>query len=222
MQPSEILKETAKHYASVRTYQDVGTFLTTTAGKENEQAQLDFKTYFQRPCLLRYETVQPNRKTDSRFVLWCDGAKVARQSGAYTQQLSKHLIFRTTLKDLERALASSSEAQPVVNLLLPELAGKRLSALEKVALVGEEVQNGEACYHLQAMQRHGSTDVWIRKDNYIVTKLVETSEVASNETLKVGAQTKSSNRSQVTNTYDFKNVWIDQEIHSALFQIPAN
>jgi hypothetical protein len=221
MEAREIIKAVGLTYAQMETYQDVGTVKIIKGEPEVSESVLAFKTSFMRPQFIRYETSQTNRTTEARFVLWCDGQKVARQSNGYTQLLSENALFRNTIKDLDRALSPLREAKSLICLLMEKLKGPRLTELEDFKLISEEIYAGTACGRLRSSKRSESTEIWISKANYTIIRLVEQSIVSSNdETIKVMSQPKASKKISLVYEYDFQNIRVNEPISSALFEIP--
>jgi hypothetical protein len=221
MEAREIIKAVGLTYARMETYQDVGTIKISKGDAQSPESVLNFKTYFMRPQFFRFESVQINRATEARFVLWCDGQKVARQSNGYTQQLSENALFRNTLKDLDRALASLREAKPIITLLLEKLKGPKLTELTDFKLISDETISGKACGRLQSTNGSETTDVWISKADYKIVKLLEQSIVSGNEeTIKVNSLPKFTKKVSLVYEYEFENCLINDTIPTALFQVP--
>jgi outer membrane lipoprotein-sorting protein len=220
MEANDIIKAVGLTYAKMETYQDVGSIKISKGDRENPESILNFKTYFIRPQSFRFESTQANGTNEARYILWSDGKKVARQSNGYTQQLSENALFRNPLKDMERALSSLPVAKPIVSLLIEKLKGARLTELPDFKLIGEEICSGTPCGRLQSCKGSECTDIWVSKANYTIIKLVEKSTVAGNEeTIKVNSQPKFSKKVPLVYDYDFENIWVNEPIPAALFQI---
>lgn len=219
----EILLHVGKVYAGLESYRDEGCLTVSKGPGDKPPIIVNFKTYFKRPQFFRFEKFHPQRNLDNAFVLWCDGKSVARQSNKYIQQLSEHFLFRNTLKDLERALSAVEEAQPIANLLLEKLVGKKIAELPNIAFVRDEQIDGDDCAHLQSLAPSGICDVWISTKTYAIKKLVEQEFVIdSQETLKVASSVQPMRRIPVSSEYVFSTVAFNEKLEDGLFQIPVS
>jgi hypothetical protein len=100
------------------------------------------------------------------------------------------------------------------------LKGQRLIELPEFKLISEEICGGTACGRLQSSKGNDSTDIWVSKANFTIIKLVEKSVVAGNdETIKVNSQPKFSKKVSLVYEYDFQNIWVNEPIPDALFQM---
>ena len=218
----DILKHVGKVYADAESYRDEG-YLTVSKGPGDKPPIIvNFKTFFKRPQFFRFEKSYPQRTLDSSFVLWCDGKSVARQNNKYIQQLSEHFLFRNTLKDLERALSTVDEAQPISHLLLEKLVGKKLSELPNITFIRDEQIEGDDCAHLQSLSTGGITDIWISSKTHAVRKLVEQEFIIdSQETLKVASSVQPMRRIPVSSEYVFQKVAFNEKMEDSIFKIPA-
>ena len=223
MDAKEILSQVGKTYGQAQSYRDEGSLTVTRGASEKPGLLINFKTHFKRPNFFRFETAQQTKSSNNKYIIWCDGKAVARQSNQLVQQLSEHFLFKNTMKDLDRALATVQEAQPIANLLFDKLTGKNLAALQNAELIGEEMCAGQNCYHVQAKEPDHFFELWISSLSFGIAKIVERQLVADNhDTLKVGAAGMRTKKIPVVSEFNYHAVAINDNFPAALFQIPAH
>ena len=171
--PQLIMKRMAQRYASCSSYQDVGVVETTYNEANSARIErMPFKTYFTRPQFFRFEWVDYFPWKDGRTnIVWCDG------KDAYTY-LEPHTYEKE--EDLEMGIAgatgiSGGAAHTIPILLMAgTMAGFSLTDLTNLALVGEEMFEGEPCYRVNGKHPFGDIyELWIGKKNYLLRKLRE-------------------------------------------------
>ena len=223
MEAKDILSRVAKIYAEAQSYRDEGSLTVTRGAVDKPGMIINFKTHFKRPNFYRFETTQQTRSSTNRYVIWCDGKSVARQSNQFVQHLSEHFIFKNTTKDLDRALSTMQEAQPIAYLLFDKLTGKKITDMPEIKLVGQELCAGQNCFHLQAEAHNDFMDLWVSSLSFAIAKLVERQLVADNQdTLKVSGVPQRAKKIPVVSEFNFTAVAINDNFPNGMFQIPAN
>ncbi|MBN9520994.1 hypothetical protein J0H58_21140 [bacterium] len=150
MYPDQVLAALAEVYATCATYQDAGAVVTRfiKPGHDSYGTTKPFATAFVRPDRFRFE--HRHRHLDNgpwdRYLVWADGADVRTWWGTtpgveWPESLDLALAGATGV--------SGGAAQTVPGLLLPDRdAGRRLTELAELRLLGDESLGGVACYRL--------------------------------------------------------------------------
>jgi outer membrane lipoprotein-sorting protein len=166
-----IVEKMGAQYANASSYQDTGVVLEGTS----REPVLQFKTYFVRPQLFRFEWTDrsPVNSEEQFNVVWSDGKQTQRYYSWDDSPVEKE-------EDIGFGIAgatgiSRGAAHTVPSLLMEEVGGLRLTELTKLSLAGEETLAGEDCYIVRGFNRDGTpTDMWISKRDFLLRQLKQT------------------------------------------------
>ena len=171
--PQMIMTRMAQRYANCTSYQDVGVVETTHNEANSARIErMPFKTYFTRPQFFRFEWTDYFPWKDGRtYIVWSDGKDSFTYWEPDTYEKNEYLgmgiagatgVSRGSAHTLSRLLMSK------------EMSGFALTELTNLALVGEELFEGELCYRVNGKHPFGDVyELWIGKKDYLLRKLRE-------------------------------------------------
>lgn len=168
----QIIEKMAAQYASVKSYQDVGV-VQEVFGSGRIHKVNEFKTYFVRPDLIRFEWRDaPEESRDSRpNIFWSDGAEIF--------SLYNFSDGPEKAENISRAVAgatgiSRGAAHTIPRLLLTDVIGFSLTEMHRVTFLSHETFEGEECFVVRGFHPFGfSIDVWISKRDMLIRKIRE-------------------------------------------------
>ncbi|MEO8574699.1 MAG: DUF2092 domain-containing protein [Pyrinomonadaceae bacterium] len=168
----QIIQKMSAQYASVKSYQDVGVIQD---GSKNSTIKVnEFKTYFVRPNLIRFEWEDADDRDKFSSIFWSDGKGV--------------FSFYNFSKDLEKEESISSAvagatgisrgaAHTVTRLLSTDVGGFSLTEMSRIILLSQEAFEGEDCFVVRGFHPFGfAIDVWISKRDMLIRKVHEEKE----------------------------------------------
>ncbi|MDB6175354.1 MAG: sigE 10 [Chthoniobacteraceae bacterium] len=156
--PAEVIARTTKCYAMCRTYQDAGIVQIIVEGTPRPYPK-PFKTFFIRPDYFRFEWTDTLDKPEDRpdktpvsgtNVIWSTPAGVREfyHSAFYSDSGVK------AVEDVSSAMAGATgvslgAAHSVPSMLMPQIGAFRLSELQSLTLLPEEMVDSVVCHHIR-------------------------------------------------------------------------
>jgi outer membrane lipoprotein-sorting protein len=173
--PHTIIRKMAARYANAASYQDTGVVMDTKSGADNQgTVEIEFKTYFVRPHLFRFEWVDRDTVTlEERLnVVWNNGKRTFRYYSWDDPSVEREENIGIGLAGATGI--SRGSAHTVMTLLMKEVGGFRVTELTGISLLGEDKVGGENCYVLRGYHPFKfPVDLWISKQDFLIRKTRE-------------------------------------------------
>jgi len=165
----QIVRKMAAQYAVAESYQDIGV-VRKIGDKDAPVVQPEpavfFKTYFDRPGRFRFEW-EDSVSSKSWSILWSDGTDIFAKWAARGLEKQKSLDMGIA----GATVATLGSARIVPTLLMRDVSGFRLTQMEKVVLVREEVFDGKDCFVVRGFHPYGyQIELWIGKNDFLLRK----------------------------------------------------
>ena len=165
--PESILQKTEQAYRELNSYSDTG-----VANYRNpdgsERLSVTFRMWFARPSAFRLdaESKAPASKSPRREVMWTDGSVVR------TWATDKTVSSQSKVQIAGSGMFGTY-AYHVPTLLEASYGGeRRIHNLNAPKLVGEESFEGTDCYRIAGEWQGAPHELWIRKSDHLIRKLV--------------------------------------------------
>ena len=165
----QIVRKMAAQYAVAESYQDIG--VVRKVGEKDApiahpEPAVFFKTYFDRPGKFRFEW-EDSVSSKSWSILWSDGTDIFAKWAARGLEKQKSLDMGIA----GATVATLGSARIVPTLLMREVSGFRLTQMQKVALVREEVFDGKDCFVVRGFHPYGyEIELYIGKRDFLLRK----------------------------------------------------
>ncbi len=229
MNSDSILRKVQKTYLEFRSCSDRGTVDRIPPIGETS---LDFRTYFVRPSMVRFEWSGPH------FEELPPDENIFCTNGEQVQMMFLNkLRFCSSLSnamDCATGVSSASVYQ-ILKLLLPEcLEVNRIwYEMRNARRLEDEEISGWPCYHLVGTSvKHDDEEVWISHDDFIVRRRLHRTHVTLQESARRNARNIERLRSKglpvgppikpearkYTHTYNYNQVIVNKPISAALFE----
>lgn len=144
---ASILKKSGDKYATISSYQDSG-IVETSGGSNKGKKQIQFKTYFVRPDMFRFEWIDSSTGRPMTNIVWYNGSETFSYQESSWQKLEKGRGLGLTA-----ATANSEGAAQSIPRLLLGFNGSALTELVELVLEREEQVDGEPCYVIRGSQQ---------------------------------------------------------------------
>lgn len=186
-----ILQKSGEKYAAVSSYQDSGTVEVTSEGEQKSSGSIQFKTYFMRPELLRFEWVDNSAGKPTNNIVWLNG----KETSIYHEP---NALKRGEALGLVAATVRSEGAAQSIPRLLMNLGGFALTDLAELSLEREEKFDGAPCYVIDGKHQVPETtyapypqvkkegkyelatmELWVDKNSYLIRKIRTTITIDS-------------------------------------------
>lgn len=184
----EIVRKMTNNYASVNTYQDVGTVsivkdINVYKGKSWEDVLLiqdfekstkvSFKSYFQRPDRFRFEWIDNQSMVTRPSVVWSDGKNAYSWRTNYDD--NDDIFIWDKESTLQWAINEETRgSMSVADILYNMLTGsKEFYSFNKMTLpriAREESVAGRACYVILGYISNDPWALWIDKETFILRR----------------------------------------------------
>jgi outer membrane lipoprotein-sorting protein len=187
-----ILQKMAQAYRAVTSYQDQGVSLTLDPSKPSPD-EINFKTFFARPNLMRFEWTShhpypPLRHLVTFSATWSNGTSAFTYTERPNASSGDREGDMRQNDNLAQGIAgatgvSRGAAHQIPVLLLPELGGFALHQIKSPTLVGLEPFDGTDCFRVRGAhpRSNGTYELWIGQKDYLIRRIVSVVRPGANE-----------------------------------------
>ena len=165
-----LLARVASKYEQLKCYEDEGVVLTSFTESTRQRTEtMPFGLRFKRPSQFYFEWVDRYLTEDARrSAVWTnrDETWMYREPDTYERKAS-----------LEIGIASATglsygAAYNIPRLLVPRIRGWAITELTHNVLIGYEIVEGAACYHVRGLDSNEDIiDVWIGMKDYLIRRI---------------------------------------------------